>query len=173
VPRLPFRIAFFLSSYAPLFGLLAFTNRDLTCAWIVLAAVAVGAPLVLGLVLWQLRDEHGPTLQAEHSSPKDGEVLAYIATYLVPFLSVDLGTVDETVVLCVFLVVLGVVYVNSEMLFVNPLLSFAGYRSFTVIDEDGHEYSVITRRKHLDPGQPIEPAQIGRYVRLEVRSGRR
>jgi hypothetical protein len=54
------------------------------------------------------------------------------------------------------------------MLFVNPLLSLAGYHSFWVTDQDGHEFSLITWRTHLDPDQVIRPAQVGRYVRLEV-----
>jgi hypothetical protein len=169
MPRLPFRVALFFSSYAPLFALLAYKNRTSARTWIILAAVAGVSLVGLVVVMASKRDEKGPRLEARHSRPKDGDVLAYTATYLVPFFSVDLTHLDGVVVLGGFLLVLGIVYVNSDMLFVNPVLSLAGYHSFWVTDQDGHEYSVITRRTQLDPGQVIHPAQVGRYVRLEVR----
>jgi hypothetical protein len=168
MPRLPFRIALFCSSYAPLFALLAFKNRHSTSAWEILTAVAVASVLALIVVMGSKRGEQGPRLQVRHSRPKDGDVLAYTATYLVPFLGLDLAKIDGVVTLGGFLLVLGIVYVNSDMLFVNPLLSLARYHSFWVTDQDGHEYSLITRRTHLDPDQTIHPAQVGRYMRLEV-----
>ncbi len=169
MPRLPFRIALFFSSYAPLFALLAYTNRSCSRTWITLAAIAAASVAALGTVMFSKRKERGPLLKVKHSRPKDGDVLAYTATYLVPFLNVDLTKTDGIVVLAGFLLVLGVVYVNSDMLFVNPVLSLARYHSFWVTDEDDHEYSLITRRTELEPGQTIAPAQVGRYVRLEVR----
>lgn len=169
MPRLPFRIALFLSSYAPLFALLAYTNRHSTTACrtlVVITVLSVGALIVVMLVQ---RDEHGPVLRIEHARPKDGDVLAYMATYLVPFLGVDLTDADGVVVFVGFLLVLGIVYVNSNMLFVNPLLSIAGYHTFDVTDPQGHEYTLITKRDGLDPGTELCPAQVSRYIRLEVR----
>ncbi len=169
MPRLPFRIALFFSSYAPLFALLAYESRASPRAWVTLAAIAVVSVLALVLVMVSKRDERGPRLKVHHSRPKDGDVLAYTASYLVPFFSLDLTKTDNVVVFCGFLLVVGVVYINSDMLFVNPLLNFARYHSFWVTDDQGHEYSLITRRTHLDPDQVIYPSQVGRYVRLEVR----
>jgi hypothetical protein len=172
MPRLPFRFALFFSSYAPLFALLAYRNRRASGVWEVLTAITVLSVLALITVMNSKRGERGPRLQVRHSRPKDGDVLAYTATYLVPFLGLDLAKVDDVVTLCGFLLVLGIVYVNSDMLFVNPLLSLARYHSFWVTDQDGHEYSLITRRTHLDPDQTIHPAQVGRYVRIEVGNDR-
>jgi hypothetical protein len=172
VPRLLFRIALFLSSYAPLFGLLAYENRRSSCTWRILVAVAVIGVVGLVVVLWETRRERGPRLVVEHSRPKDGDVLAYTATYLVPFFSIDLSNGDQVIIFSSFLVVLGIVYVNSDMIFVNPLLSIAGFHSFEITDPQGHTYSLIARRRDLDPGVTIHPAQINRYLRLEVRRER-
>lgn len=168
LPRLSFRVALFFSSYAPLFALLAYESRASTPAWVILATVAVASALGLIAVMASKRNELGPRLKVKHSRPKDGDVLAYTASYLVPFFSLDLTKTDNVVVFCGFLLVVGVVYINSDMLFVNPLLNIARFHSFWVSDEQGHEYSLITRRTHLDPDQVIYPSQVGRYVRLEV-----
>jgi hypothetical protein len=55
-----------------------------------LAVVAAGALLLLAVVLLAKRRERGPRLTVAHARPKEGDVLAYTATYLLPFLSLDL-----------------------------------------------------------------------------------
>lgn len=162
----------FLSSYSPLFALLAYTNRHVHCAWAILGAVALLSLLGLAVVMLSKRNERGPRLVIEHAKPQDGDVLAYIATYLIPFLGLDLSKRDDVVVLCAFLVVLMLVYVNSSMLFVNPVLSLAGYHSFEVEDPDGHTYALLAPRVDLEPGSVLHPAQVTRYVRVEVRRER-
>jgi hypothetical protein len=169
VPRLPFRIAMFLSSYTPLFALLAYVNNDSHPVVVILAGVIVLSLTLLWIVMFTKRDEEGPDLVVKHVRPKDGDVLAYMATYLVPFFSVDLTQRHDAVVLGGFLAVLGIVYINSNMLFVNPVLTIFGYHAFEIVDKGDHEYSLITRREDLDPGTTIVPAQISPYIRLEVR----
>lgn len=172
MPRPPFRVAMFLSSYAPLFVLLAYVNRNCVWTWGVLMAIAAASLVGLVLVMLEKRRERGPELRVAHAKPQDGEVLAYIATYLIPFLGLDLTKSNDIVVFCGFMAVLMLVYVNSNMLLVNPLLSIAGYHAFEITDPDDHVYSLIARRKDLDVGLRIHPAQISRYLRLEVRRER-
>src|ERR1700733_14389415 len=130
MPRLPFRVAMFFSSYSPLFALLAFTNRHVSGAWEILAGVSAASLVGLAAVMAANRNQRGPRLTVAHAKPQDGDVMAYIATYLIPFLSIDLGKADDIVVLGAFLAVLMIVYINSSMLFVNPILTLAGYHAF-------------------------------------------
>lgn len=162
----------FLSSYAPLFALLAYTNRHVRWAWLTLVVVAIASLVGLGVVMFTKRDERGPRLAVAHSRPIDGDVLAYVAGYLIPFLGIDLSKRDDVVVLCAFLAILMVVYVNSNMLFVNPVLNLAGYHSFEIEDPDGHTYALLARRADVEPGTVIRPAQVSRYLRVEVRRER-
>jgi hypothetical protein len=167
VPRLPVRIVLFLSSYAPLWGVLAYRNRDAGAVWIVLGGIAVGSVLVLGALMWTYRKTAGAPLTIKRAKPRDAEVLSYIATYLIPFLDVDLSNRDEAITLVVFLVVLGVIYVNSSMLLVNPVLSVLGYRAWDIVDADEHEYMLVTR----DPPKPtdvVTPVKVGEYLRVKV-----
>jgi len=152
-----------------LFGILAYRNRNTEKVWIPLVVVAVVALLALWLVMFASRNKKGTALTVTHSRPKDGDVLAYTATYLVPFLTVDLAHIEGVVILASFLFVLGVVYVNSDMLFVNPALNLAGYHSFWITDANDHEYSLITRRIELNKDTTITPTKVGKYVRLEVK----
>src|SRR5688500_9244615 len=109
MPRPPFRVAMFLSSYAPLFLLLAYANRSCAWTWGTLVIIASASVLGLVLVLVEKRGERGPELKVAHSKPQEGEVLAYVATYLIPFLGLDLTNGNEVVLFCGFMAVLMLV----------------------------------------------------------------
>ena len=158
----------FLSSYAPLFALMAYLNRHVRGAGLILAIVAAMALLGLFVVMISKRRERGPRLVVQHARPQDGDVLAYVTGYLVPFFELDLSKRDDVVVLCTFIFVLMLVYINSNMLLVNPVLSLAGYHSFEVEDSDGNAYALLARRTDVEPGTVLHPAQITRYLRVEV-----
>jgi hypothetical protein len=160
----------FLSSYSPLFGVLAFTARRQPLVWVSLVAVSAVALLGLLVVLLVLRGAPGPPLVVQHSKPQDSEVMAYIASYLIPFFGLDLSSTSGVATFGTFLLVLGAVYVNSSLLFINPVLSCARFRSFEVEDHDGHTYALLTRRRDVLPGTTIHPAQITRFIRVEVTS---
>jgi hypothetical protein len=167
VPRLPLRLALFLSSFSPLFALMAYESRDLRVAfWILIGACAVGIGGLV-LVMMVLSGEDRAAIEVDKILPKEGEVLSYIAVYLVPFLGVDLSKADDVVAFCAFLLVLGAVYVNSNMLFVNPLLSIASYHTFEIHDPHGNVFTVLTRQRNLDKGVTITPAQVDQYLRVD------
>jgi hypothetical protein len=168
VPRVPFRIALFLSSFAPLFALMAFVNRCTPVALAILLGACLVGILGLILVLHLLSSEEGPAITVRRAIPKDGEVLSYIAAYLLPFLAVDLTNINDTVLFCGFLFVLCVVYVNSNMLFVNPLLSLAGFHTFEVTDARDSVFTVLTRQRDFADGVTIRPAQVDRHLRVDA-----
>jgi hypothetical protein len=167
VPVLVFRLLLFLSSYAPLFLVLAYLNRSTPAAWLILGGVVLVS--VTGLVLvFRSLSNNGPQIKVKRATPKDGDVMAYVTGYLLPFLDVDLSDTDQVIVSLVFLAVLGTVYVNSSMLFVNPLLSLARFHTFDVTDENDDVYSVITRRNDFARDTVLTPHQVSRYVRVEL-----
>ena len=134
----------FLSSYAPLFGLLAirFEPRWLWISCSVLAALGV-------VSLWLLlrldaRSSPGPHTLA---SVRDAgvEAAAYLATYLLPFLTVATPTVRDVLAYAGFLLVAAVINLRSAVVQVNPLLYLLGYRVLSVTDDHGLHAYMITR----------------------------
>lgn len=137
----------FLSSYAPLFGLLAirFEQRWLWISCTVLA--------VLGVVsLWLLlrldaRSAPGPhTLAAARDAGV--EAAGYLATYLLPFLTVATPTVRDVLAYVGFLLVAAVINLRSAVAQVNPLLYLLGYRVLSVTDDHGLRAYMVTRHAH-------------------------
>jgi hypothetical protein len=135
----------FLSSYAPLFGLLAirFEQRWL---WISCTVLAVLGVVCLWLLLrLDARSAPGPHTLA---SARDAgvEAAGYLATYLLPFLTVATPTARDVVAYAGFLLVAAVINLRSAVAQVNPLLYLLGYRVLSVTDDHGLHAYMITRQ---------------------------
>lgn len=138
----------FLSSYAPLFALLAarFEQRWLWVSCAVLAALGVGS-------LWLLlrldaRSAPGPhVLASAHDAGP--EAAAYLASYLLPFLTVATPTPRDVIAYLGFLAIAGIIHLRSSVAQVNPLLYLLGYRVLSVADDRGLTGYMITRSQAL------------------------
>ncbi|WP_157004418.1 hypothetical protein [Brevundimonas nasdae] len=92
--------------------------------------------------------------------------MSYIASYVVPFAATTLTDVNQAFALAIFLAVLGIVYVNSGMIHVNPLLSAVGYNLYEVESTDGMP-SVVLTRKRIKRGDILSIIDIGDDVFVE------
>jgi hypothetical protein len=109
----------------------------------VLAALGVGS-LALLLRL-DARSSPGPHVLA---SVRDAgaEAASYLATYLLPFLTVAAPTARDVVAYAGFLLVAAAIYLRSAVVQVNPLLYLLGYRVLSVTDDHGLHAYIITRQ---------------------------
>jgi hypothetical protein len=121
----------FLSSYAPLFGLLAirFTPRWLWISCLVLAVLGVAS-------LYLLLRLDAASSQASHTlvSVRDAgaEAATYLAAYLLPFLTVAEPSVRDILAYAGFLLVAAVINIRSAAVQVNPVLYLLRYRVLSV-----------------------------------------
>lgn len=134
----------FLSSYAPLFGLLAirFQPPALWISCVVLAALGVVS------LWWLLKlDNRSTRAPYELTAVRDagGEAASYLATYLLPFLTVSTPTAREVIAYAGFLLVAALISVRSAVAQVNPLLYLLGYRIMSITDSNRLNAYLITR----------------------------
>jgi hypothetical protein len=166
VPRRWILWALFLSSYTPLFLLIALRSVGRAN---VLATVS-GALTVAGLggtflFLYAVRGKTPGEYQLLEVENRDPDVAAYAATYLLPFLTVFSGSWQDLSSLAAFVAILGVVYVRSRLIYVNPLLAVIGFRLWRVIpitagatlDAGGTPWPryLLARSAHVHKGQTI------------------
>jgi hypothetical protein len=78
---------------------------------------------------------------------RDGEAMSYIVTYLLPFLAVPFGNFEQAVSMGIFFLVLAVLYVNSDMIHINPMLNLLGFHIYEIELKNGEIHSIITRRR--------------------------
>lgn len=133
MPNSLFAFALFLSSYAPAFVILGVRayGRSSLLVW---AAVALLLLSVGALLLFIKVVRRGGAFRAEveEVEPRDTEMAAYVATYLLPFLTVTGANAQDVIALALFLFFIGVLWVGSGMIYLNPLLSLAGVHIYVV-----------------------------------------
>jgi hypothetical protein len=147
VPSVITRLLLFLSSYFPL-SLIFFVVLVQEHRYVAIVILTVGAA---GL-LWMLQYlRKAQTISAIHLNiaafhRRDTEAMAYIVTYIIPFLVIPLHGWKEGIALSIFFVVLGILYVNSNMIHINPMLNLLGYHLYEITTEDGGVHSLLSRR---------------------------
>lgn len=133
MPNRPFAFALFLSSYAPAFLILAVRAVNRSCV-MVAVSLSLAALSIAALLLFVYVIRKGAPYRAtlEDVEPRDAEIAAYVATYLLPFLTVFGATAQDVVALALFLFFIGVLWVNSGLIYLNPVLALGGYHVYVV-----------------------------------------
>ena len=151
MPNKPFAFVLFLSSYAPAFLILAVRaiDRSWVMFWVSIALAVISAGVFLLFMSFARR---GAPHQVDiiGVEPRDSDLAAYVATYLLPFVVVFGAHVQDVVALALFLVFIGVLWINSRMLYLNPLLAFRGYHVYVVeLRTTGSDPTVAATRGFL------------------------
>jgi hypothetical protein len=103
---------------------------------------------------------HGVGRRGRHSvrfsvvADAGGAVAAYLATYLLPFISAPPTTAGDIAAYCVYFMVVFVIYIRSDMAFVNPTLYVLGRRVVDATREDnGRQVLVVCK---TPPGERVD-----------------
>lgn len=169
MPSLLVRSLLFLSSYFPLalIFFLLFIGQQPIWAIVVLTIGTAGLIMLL-LYFFQFARRLAPIQErivGLHT--RDGETMSYIASYIIPFVAIPFGGWQQALALLIFVLVLGIVYVNSNMIHINPMLNLMGYHLYEItVEHSGEPYSLITRRR-IERGETLRLVDIGSGIFLE------
>lgn len=139
-------------------------NRHLAVG---LAIVAVLSVLVLFTFFHTAQKLAPAKVTVSSVISRDGDAMSYIVTYLLPFLAVKLNDPADVVSLGIVLFVIGLLYVNSNMIHTNPVLNIVGYHIFEIEDGNGKTTALICKRSYIRVGSDIDAISVGDYVFLE------
>jgi hypothetical protein len=148
----------FLSSYTPLFCLIGLRSVGrstviATASGGLIIAGAIGTFLFLRTAPKKPGEAHD--LHTVESSDRD--VVAYVATYLLPFVTVFTGEWQDIASLAALVAFLGLLYVQSRLIYVNPIFALMGYHLFRVISSTA------------DGGGSASNSGVPRYVLADTR----
>lgn len=134
----------FISSYAPLYLLLAINNYDFKLTpvaffkavlisetklyfWIVIVSLFIISFVAVGYFRFiSLNDSRSlATLK-----PINESVLSYLIAYVIPLTAMNISSTNSLVVNGLLFMIIGIVYVNSDLLYLNILLILIGYRVY-------------------------------------------
>jgi len=141
--------------------------RDNRLLAVVLAVTAVLSVVVLFVFLRTAQKLSADKVSVSSVISRDGDAMSYIVTYLLPFLAVKLNDPTDVVSLGIVLFVIGLLYVNSNMIHTNPVLNIVGYHIFEIQDGNGKTTALICKRSYIRTGSEINAISVGDYVLLE------
>lgn len=169
MPNFPTRVILFLSSYTPLFLIMAVkygsVHRYFALSMVLLGVVSV---VLLLFYLKQSATLAVDDVVIEKISGKDTEAMSYIVTYLIPFLDIKLDEVSSAVSLLLLFLVVGVLYVHSNLIYINPTLNLLRYHLFEIEVEGGMTSALLSKRRFVERGASIRVVSLGEQILLEV-----
>jgi hypothetical protein len=107
------------------------------------------------------------SLKVTEVRKRGAEAMGYVVGYLIPFLDVPLDGLEQGIALAVFLFVLGVLYVTSNMVYLNSRMNLAAYNLYEVKFTNGTTRFLITRRRHILTGESLGVVEVGEDVVVE------
>jgi len=138
------RIRLFLCSYVPLFLIsgIRFETPWLSCVCYLLAI----SGLLVGLSVVYATNKIAPSEYLVTKVEDQGaEVSGYVATYILPFVTVSQPSGRDLVGYGVFFLVIAVLYVRSEMIQINPTLYLFRWRVFSIATSNGLSAHLLTQ----------------------------
>jgi len=98
---------------------------------------------------------------------RDENVVSYIATYLIPFVTFPLATPEQAAAILIFVGVLLVLYVNSNMIYINPTLHLFGWHLYAITIESDDMPHYLIARQDIRPNRILYFIEISSNVYLE------
>jgi hypothetical protein len=86
---------------------------------------------------------------------RTSDALNYIIAYIVTFLGFKFNTWQDYLSLTILLVIIFFIYVNSDLIFVNPLLNVIGFKIISVEVKEGGEIILITKNSTIKSDDKI------------------
>lgn len=94
------------------------------------------------------------------------EHLTFLATYVVPLISFDFGSGRQMIVLALLLVVMGVIYIKTDLFYANPSLALLGFHIYKAngsFKNGEREGIILICRSRLAEKQKVS------YIKLDER----
>jgi hypothetical protein len=162
------QLIMFVSSYAPLLIVFALLDTFGTgIPTVVCVALAALSGLALALIFRIARSINPRTASFSEVRPRDSDAIAYVVTYLVPFIAIEGSSWRERAAVLIFFGLLAVLYLRSRLFYVNPLLSAAGYHLFEA-ELAGRSVILISHSRSIRREATLSVREISDHVFLET-----
>lgn len=186
--RVPVRFILFITSYFPLF-LLIIINQfskapdDLSyggigiepvnlflkyygVSFLLLILILIGC---VGLIIFiqSMLDNinsSGVGVNINQLENRNSESIAYVGTYIIPFLFNDYSNICSVISLCILLIVIYFIYIQSSLIMINPILNiFYSLYEIEFVDASNKSKKgmLIIKERYLCEGDQITMINIG------------
>ena len=161
------------TSLSPLLGAVAvnqFARGEPASQWGPWLAVA----LLLVFLCWALltyaaRNVQTQAFHIKEFERNDKEVLAFLVTYLLPFLSTEkMGFGGEWLTSAYVLLIIFLVIAHAGAFHFNPVMGLLGYHFYAVKDKDGVSHLLISRTELHRPDLEVKTVRLAANIYLNT-----
>jgi hypothetical protein len=161
------------TSLSPLIGAIAVNQlsrgEPASCYGAWLAAAVLLVFLCWALLQYASRHAQKHIYRIKEFERNDKEVLAFLVTYLLPFLSSEkMGFAGDWLTGAYVLLVIFLVITYAGAFHFNPVMSLLGYHFYTVKSEDGVSHLLISRAELYHCGQEVQTVRIAHNIYLHT-----
>lgn len=149
-----FKILFFISSYSPLYLIVAILtvpyknfgienivqNKVLLGLFVVLATLTILSTVPIVFIQ---TCKCNNTLDSGKVTQKHEAVLSYLITYIVPLIAIDIEKPSTLITNAILFLVIGILYVKSNMMHINITFLIFGWNIY----EDENKRIIISKEK--------------------------
>lgn len=173
--KLKYKSILFLSSYTPLFLILLLkvtsqlidnyheanlylistenvlvANCFSILVLVILVLIIIIPNIVLSLILKDTKTTNNPKLVKVKSVNKMNHIyMEYLVSYIIPFLAFDFSNIFDMSALILLVITIGIIYINSDMLYININFNIRGYNLYNIIDIEDKEYIILSKKRHI------------------------
>lgn len=134
-------------------------------AWLAVALVLIA--LCWALLRYASKSAQKHAYRIKEFERKDKEVLAFLVTYLLPFLSTEkMGFAGDWLTGAYVLLIIFLVIAHAGAFHFNPVMGFLKYHFYAVQNENGVSHLLISRTELHRPGQEIQTVRLAHNIYL-------
>jgi len=97
---------------------------------IILFGMIIFSIIIIKVILSKETNRNITLPSSKEFSNSEETIISYLVTYIFPLMALDLSDFREVIINVLFYVMLSFIYVRYDLVFLNPLLSFLGYRVY-------------------------------------------
>jgi len=171
-----YKILLFLSSYTPLFLILflkaisqaieiyqkieqinIFEYLASNIILISVISTIILLTIIPNIILVRILNDIMSTTNSKqlrvHSVQKMNHIyMEYLVSYIIPFLSFDFSNIFDVLALMLLLLTICVIYINSDLLYINIIFNIRGYNLYSVTDASNNIIMTLSKKKQLKTG---------------------
>lgn len=154
---------FFASSFIPLYAIfiiLHFESLLLDTFFLTASILSGGLLYYVFSVVKHIDGQYTEFKEVENINRVN---LEYFVVYIIPFLSINLLDLGVAASLLILFGIMCLMYVRSDVIYMNPLFTIAGLNLFKVKDTKGDEFVLISR-KRIDKQKSEEVKELAHGV---------
>lgn len=105
-------------------------------------------------------------LKIRTTKSRDGDVITYIVTYILPFTLTNPQNGREKLTLILLIALICFLYIKSQLFYINPILALIGYRLFQITTERSTSI-LITQKGFIATPATLNVYRLSNFIYLE------